>query len=106
LHLSLNDETEQIIDARRIALMRPQSLLINTARGGVIDEAALITALKEAKIAHAGLDVFAEEPLAEGHPFLEMANVTLTSHAGFMTREASARLLQMALEVMREELAG
>ena len=106
LHLSLNDETEQIIDARRIALMRPQSLLINTARGGVIDEAALITALKEAKIAHAGLDVFAAEPLPEGHPFLDMANVTLTSHAGFMTREASARLLQMALEIMREELAA
>jgi len=104
LHLSLNDGTEKIIDSRRIALMRSQAILINTARGGIVDEAALITALKEAKIAHAGLDVFAEEPLAEGHPLLEMANVTLTSHAGFMTREASARLLQMALEIMREEL--
>ena len=99
LHLSLNEATEGLIDAQRIALMRPPSMLINTARGGIIDELALITALREKKIAHAGLDVF-----AESHPFSEMDNVTLTAHAGFMTREASARLLQMALEIMREEL--
>ena len=95
-----------MIDARRIGLMRPSALLINTARGGVIDEPALIAALKENKIAHAGLDVFAEEPLPPDHPLLTMDNVTLTAHAGFMTREASARLLQMALEIMREELAA
>ena len=106
LHLSLNDETAGMIDAGRIGLMRPNAILVNTARGGVIDEAALIAALKDAKIAHAGLDVFAEEPLPAGHPFLTMGNVTLTSHAGFMTREASARLLQMALEIMRDELSG
>lgn len=105
LHLSLSGETEHMINARRIALMRSHAILINTARGGVVDEAALITVLKEAKIAHAGLDVFAEEPLPDDHPLLEMTNVTLTSHAGFMTREASARLLQMALEIMRDELA-
>jgi len=105
LHLTLNDETEGMIDARRIALMRPHAILVNTARGGIIDEAALIEALHEAKISHAGLDVFAEEPLPPGHPLLTMANVTLTSHAGFMTREASARLLRMALEIMRDELA-
>jgi len=106
LHLSLSDETAGMIDARRISLMRPSALLINTARGGVIDEPALIAALKENKIAHAGLDVFAEEPLPPDHPLLTMDNVTLTAHAGFMTREASARLLQMALEIMREELAA
>ena len=106
LHLSLTDETAGMIDARRIGLMRPNAILINTARGGVIDEAALIAALKDEKIAHAGLDVFAEEPLPPDHPLLTMGNVTLTAHAGFMTREASARLLQMALEIMREELAA
>ena len=106
LHLSLNDETAGMIDARRIALLRANAILVNTARGGVIDEAALIAALKDAKIAHAGLDVFAEEPLPPDHPLLTMGNVTLTAHAGFMTREASARLLQMALEIMREELAA
>ncbi|MDA0229896.1 MAG: NAD(P)-dependent oxidoreductase [Proteobacteria bacterium] len=106
LHLSLNDETTGMIDARRIGLMRPNAILVNTARGGVIDEAALIDALRDGKIAHAGLDVFAEEPLPPGHPLLTMGNVTLTAHAGFMTREASARLLRMALEIMREELAA
>ena len=106
LHLSLSDETAGMIDARRIGLMRPSALLINTARGGVIDEPALIAAWKENKMAHAGLDVFAEEPLPPDHPLLTMGNVTLTAHAGFMTREASARLLQMALEIMREELAA
>ena len=106
LHLSLNDETTGMIDARRIGLMRPNAILVNTARGGVIDEAALIDALRDGKIAHAGLDVFAEEPLPPGHPLLTMGNVTLTAHAGFMTREASARLLRMALEIVREELAA
>ncbi len=105
LHLSLTDETAGMIDARRIALMRPHAILVNTARGGVIDEAALITALKESKIAHAGLDVFPEEPLPADHPLLALESVTLTAHSGFMTREASARLLRMALEIMRDELA-
>ena len=104
LHLSLTDETAGMIDARRIGLMRPNTILVNTARGGVIDEAALIAALKYKKFAHAGLDVFVEEPLPPDHPLLTMGNVTLTAHAGFMTREASARLLQIALEIMREEL--
>ncbi|MEE8172396.1 MAG: NAD(P)-dependent oxidoreductase, partial [Alphaproteobacteria bacterium] len=106
LHLSLNDETKGMIDARRIGLMRPLAILVNTARGDIVDESALIDALREAKIAHAGLDVFAEEPLPSGHALLEMGNVTLTSHAGFMTREASARLLRMALEIMRDELSA
>lgn len=106
LHLSLTDETAGLIDARRIALMRPHAILVNTARGGVIDEPALISALREAKIAHAGLDVFAEEPLPVGHPLLALNNVTLTAHSGFMTREASHRLLRIALEIMRDELAA
>ena len=106
LHLSLNEETAGMIDARRIGLMRPNAILVNTARGGVIDETALIAALQESKFAHAGLDVFAEEPLPTDHPLLSMGNVTLTSHAGFMTREASARLLQMALEIMRDEMSA
>ena len=106
LHLSLNAETAGMIDARRIGLMRPNAILVNTARGGVIDETALIAALQESKFAHAGLDVFAEEPLPTDHPLLSMGNVTLTSHAGFMTREASARLLQMALEIMRDEMSA
>ena len=104
LHLSLTDETTGMIDSRLIGLMRPHAILINTSRGGVIDESALIAAIQKSKIAHAGLDVFAEEPIPAGHPLLACENVTLTAHSGFMTREASARLLRMALEIMRDEL--
>ncbi len=104
LHLSLTEETAGMIDSRRIGLMRPHTILVNTARGGIVDEAALITALQQSKIAHAGLDVFTEEPLPSDHPLLTVENVTLTAHSGFMTREASARLLRMALEIMRAEL--
>jgi D-3-phosphoglycerate dehydrogenase len=106
LHLSLTEETAGMIDARRIALMQRHALLVNTARGGVIDEAALVAALQAGQIAHAGLDVFAEEPLPAGHSLLALDNVTLTAHSGFMTREASRRLLRMALEIMRDELAA
>ncbi len=104
LHLSLTDETVGMIDSRRIGLMHPHAILINTARGSIIDEGALIAALQQSKIAHAGLDVFAEEPLPTSHPLLTLENVTLTAHSGFMTREASTRLLRMALEIMRKEL--
>jgi len=104
LHLSLTDETAGLIDSRRIGLMRSHAILINTARGGIIDETALVEALQQSKIAHAGLDVFGEEPLPDDHPLLSLENVTLTAHSGFMTREASERLLRMALEIMRDEL--
>ncbi len=106
LHLSLNDETANIIDARRLALLKPGAILVNTARGGLIDEPALIEALSQGRIAHAALDTFAEEPLAAGHPLTKLENVTLTGHAGFMTREASTRLLQSAYELTREALGA
>jgi D-3-phosphoglycerate dehydrogenase len=86
--------------------MRPGAILINTARGAILDEPALIDALREGRLAHAGLDVFADEPLPEGHPLTRLDNVTLTSHAAFMTREASERLLRMALEILAEERAA
>jgi D-3-phosphoglycerate dehydrogenase len=105
LHLALSDETRGIIDARRIGLIRREAIVVNTARGGLVDEAALIEALRAGRF-HAALDVFADEPLADGHPLARLANVTLTAHAGFMTREASARLLRMALEIVRDERAA
>jgi phosphoglycerate dehydrogenase-like enzyme len=77
-------ETKGIVDARVLAAMKPASFLVNVARGGVMDEAALIEALKLGKIAGAALDVFAEEPLPESHPFWSMPNVIVTPHlAGF-----------------------
>jgi D-3-phosphoglycerate dehydrogenase len=106
LHLSLNESSRGMIDRRRIGLMRPGAILINTARGAILDEPALIDALREGRLAHAGLDVFADEPLPEGHPLTRLDNVTLTSHAAFMTREASERLLRMALEILAEERAA
>lgn len=105
IHLALTDETTGLIDRRRLGLMAPHSFLINTARGGVIDEPALVEALAEQRIAHAGLDVFAEEPIGADHPLAALDNVTLTAHAGFMTREASLNLLRMGLELMVEERA-
>ena len=104
IHLALTEQTEGLIDARRIALLGADGILINTARGAITDETALVLALQNSRIRHAGLDVFDEEPLPADHPLLTLENVTLTSHAGFMTTEASVRLLRMALEIMREEL--
>ncbi len=106
LHLALNDETRGIIDRRRIGLIRSCAILINTARGGLVDEDALVEALRTDRLGHASLDVFAQEPLPRDHPLTRLPNVTLTAHAAFMTREASTRLLRMALELARDELAG
>ncbi len=106
LHVALNDASRGMIDRRRIGLMRPGAILINTARGAILDQPALVDALRENRLAHAGLDVFADEPLPAGHPLTRLDNVTLTSHAAFMTREASERLLRMALEILAEERAA
>jgi D-3-phosphoglycerate dehydrogenase / 2-oxoglutarate reductase len=106
LHLALNEGSRRLIDRRRIGLLRQGAILINTARGAILDEPALVDALRERRIGHAGLDVFADEPLSENHPLTRLDNVTLTAHAAFMTEEASARLLRMALEILAEERAA
>ncbi len=103
LHLVLNDQTRGFLDARRLGLMKPGAIFVNTARGAIVDEAALVAALAAGRIGHAALDVFAQEPLAADHPLTRLANVTLTAHAAFATREASARLLRMALEILAAE---
>jgi len=105
LHLVLNDGTRGFLDAEKLGRMKPGAIFINTARGAIVDEAALIAALEAGRIGHAGLDVFAEEPLPAGHPLTRLDNVTLTAHAAFATREASERLLRMALELLAEERA-
>ena len=94
LHVPLTDETRGLIDARRLALMRPGACLVNTARGQVVDEAALVEALAAGRI-RAGLDVFAHEPSVP-RELLELPNVTLTPHiasATASTREAMTRIL-------------
>jgi D-3-phosphoglycerate dehydrogenase len=101
MNLVLNDDTRGFLDAARIARMKPGALLINTARGALVDEAALIEALQSGHIRHAGLDVFHNEPLKADHPLAQLPNVTLTAHAAFRTLEASMTLLRRAIEIVR-----
>ena len=88
LHVPLTAETRHLIGRAELARMKPDSILVNTARGGVIDEAALVEALREGRIGAAGLDVFETEPLPAGHPLAAFPNVVLTPHISAGTRDA------------------
>jgi D-3-phosphoglycerate dehydrogenase / 2-oxoglutarate reductase len=88
LHARLSPETQHLIGARELSLMKPTAILVNTARSGLVDEAALICALTERHIMGAALDVFDVEPLPPDHPFLRLDNVTLTPHLAGSTRDA------------------
>ena len=101
MNLVLNDETRGFLGKERIARMKPGAMLVNTARGALIDEAALIAALQSGHIRHAGLDVFQAEPLKADHPLAAMPNVTLTAHAAFRTLEASMTLLRRAIDIVK-----
>src|SRR5262245_39740193 len=101
LHLALNDETRGFLDAARIARMKAGAILVNTARGALVDEAALMQALQGGHVRHAALDVFHAEPLRSDHPLAGMANVTLSAHAAFRTPEASMTLLRRAIDIVR-----
>jgi len=106
LHLLLNDETRGFLSAERIALMRPGALLINTARGAVVDEAAMIAALESGAISHAALDVFDVEPLPFPHKLSTMDSVTLSAHSAFRTAEATETLLRRALDIAQNVAKG
>jgi D-3-phosphoglycerate dehydrogenase len=101
MHLLLNDETRGFLSAERIAKLRPGAILVNTARGAVVDEAAMIAALKSKQIGAAGLDVFDVEPLPKDHPLTKIDNVTLSAHSAFRTPEASENLIEAALNHTR-----
>ncbi len=101
LHLLLDDKTRGFLSAGRLARMRPNAILVNTARGALVDEAALIAALRDGRIRHAALDVFNEEPLPVPHPLTELDNVTLSAHSAFRTPELSETLLRRALDIAR-----
>ena len=101
LNLALNDETRGLVDRNRIGRMKPGVILINTARGALLDEAALIDALRSGQIAHAGLDVFHAEPLKGDHALAQIENVTISSHAAFRTLEASMTLMRRAIDIVR-----
>jgi D-3-phosphoglycerate dehydrogenase len=101
LHLLLNDETRGFLSSERIAAMRPGVILVNTARGAMVDEAAMMSALKSGHIRHAGLDVYNIEPLPADHPLTRLPNVTLSAHSAFRTPEASENLMAAAWEHCR-----
>jgi glycerate dehydrogenase len=98
LHCPLTPETQSLINAGTLSLMKPTALLVNTARGGLIDEPALIRALREGRLAAAALDVISQEPPTAGHPIIqatkELDNLIVTPHTAWSAREARERLLR------------
>jgi len=106
VHLVLGDRTRGIVGERELALMKPTALLVNTARGPIVDERALIHALRHSVIAGAGLDVFDEEPLPADHPLRRLEHALLTPHLGYVTSENYRLAYGEAVEDIRAFLAG
>jgi len=106
LHLRLSPETQGFVGAAQFALMQPSAILINTARGAIVEEAALVNALTSGRIAGAGLDVFAAEPLPPGHPLTALDNVVLSPHCAGITPEALEAGLRMSVENIWAFLEG
>ncbi|UGA45391.1 3-phosphoglycerate dehydrogenase [Bradyrhizobium quebecense] len=106
IHLLLNDETRGMITRDKIAKMKKGVVLINTARGAIVDEQAMIDALNSGQIRHAGLDVYNIEPLPKDHPLTKIPNVTLSAHSAFRTPEASENLIHAAWEHCRRIVKG
>ena len=106
LHPVLTPETFHLINAERLALMKPTAYLINTSRGGVIDEAALIEALRNGRLAGAGLDVFEVEPVAAENPLLGMPNVVLSPHIASYSEEGDARHQERIAELALQVVSG
>jgi phosphoglycerate dehydrogenase-like enzyme len=106
LHVPLTDDTASLLNADRLRLMKPGAILINTARGALIDEPALPAALQSGTLDAAGLDVFATEPVHKEHPFLVLPNVIATPHIAWLTREALLRCIGEALANIRRLMTG
>ncbi len=106
IHLVLSDRTRGLIGARELALMKPTAYLINTSRGPIVDEKALIEALEKGTIAGAALDVFDIEPLPLDHPFRRLKNTVITPHIGYVTKETYEVFFGDAVEDIQAFLAG
>ena len=102
----LTDSTRGLVDAAILSRMRPTAVLINVARGPIVDEAALIKALTDGTIAGAGLDVFDQEPLAEDHALRTLPNAVVTPHIGYVTAETYRIFYQQTVEDIRAWLDG
>lgn len=106
IHLVLSDRTRGLIGADELAMMKSEAFLVNTSRGPIVDEVALVEALRAGRIAGAGLDVFDVEPLPETHPLRELDNVLLTGHTGYSTVEAFGLMYGQCLECITAWLDG
>jgi phosphoglycerate dehydrogenase-like enzyme len=106
LHLVLSPRSRGVIDAEALSLLKPTAFLVNTSRGPLVDQAALIEALAGGRLAGAGLDVFDEEPLRPGHPLLEVTNTVLTPHLGYVTEENYRAYFAGAVEAVMAYLIG
>ena len=98
LHIPLTEQSEKIINRDRLASMKPGAVLVNTARGGLIDEQALCEALSSGQLSAAGLDVFYEEPAAADNPLLSLDNVSVAPHVAWLTNETFSRSVKIAVE--------
>ena len=106
VHVALTPQTRNLLDAARIAQMKPGAVLVNTARGGIVDEQALADALVNGSLAAAGIDVFETEPVPGDNPLLGLPNVVVTPHIGSATIRTRARMADMAVENALAALAG
>jgi len=106
LHCPLTDETRHLVNAQRLAWMKPSAFLLNTSRGALIDETALAYALNTGKIEGAGLDVLSLEPPPEENALIHAKNTIITPHFAWATRAARSRLMQIAVENIRAFLNG
>jgi len=106
LHVPLTPETRHLIDVAKLAQMKPDAILINTARGGVVDEAAVANALRAGKLGGAALDVFDQEPLAGGSPLAHCPNLLLTPHIAGVTRESNVRVSMLIAEKVAAALSA
>lgn len=106
LHLILSERSRGIVGAAELAAMKRSAVIVNTSRGPLIDQAALVAALHEGRIAGAGLDVFDVEPLPPGHPLLGCPNTVLTPHLGYVSRQNYAAYFNGAVEAIEAYLAG
>jgi len=106
IHLVLSERTRGLVGARELGLMKRTAYLVNTSRGPIVDEAALVRALREGTIAGAGLDVFEPEPLPADHPFRSLPNIVVTPHLGYVTEETYRVFYGHALEDVQAFLRG
>lgn len=106
VHLAMNPDTRGLVDEAKLRLMKPNAFLVNTARGPIVDEEALVRVLQEGVIAGAGLDVFGQEPLPTDHPLRHLPNVILTPHIGWPTDISYATFAESAVRVMEQYIDG